>query len=161
MTQKCIAVLGYGEGCSELNLERAFQAGHKIALHGYAVCAGNLAGTFHHAFNGAKSIAGTTIAILEKSNTANDVSLCDAVLYADDTDQKHRMIARTASAAIVIGGGPGTNKLINRLLEEKKPVIAIHDSGGAADSQPDRGVKIVADIEKAIDYILDKAKHDI
>ena len=158
MTQEYIAVLGYGENCSAENLDRAFQAGRNIVMQGYAVCAGNVAGTFRFAFEGAKSMAGNTMAILDKSYTEADISLCDTIFYADDAAHKHRMIAQQASAAIVIGGGAGTMQLIDRLLAENKLVAAIRNSGGVADSQPDRRVKIVADIETAMNYIIDTSQ---
>lgn len=154
MTQKCIAVLGYGEHCSIQNKARAFQAGHEIASRGLAVCVGNLSGTFHHALNGAKRSSGRTIAILESINKISDKSLCDDVLYTKDTEKKHQLIAEKSIGAIVIGGGEGTNKLIARLLSMSRMVIAIRDSGGVVNSKLDKRVIVEDDIETAINFII-------
>jgi len=156
MQKKCIAVLGYGDNCSDRNKDWAFQAGRNIALHGHTVCAGNLSGTFHHAFRGAKSASGATIAYLERGNTETDQTLCNEVFYAESTDEKHRLIASAASGAIVIGGGTGTGKLITKLLAQNKSVVAIRHTGGAADSPADERVKVVDDIEEALDRLLEK-----
>jgi len=154
MPQKCIAVLGYGENCSERNEAWAFQAGREIALHGHTVCAGNLEGTFRHAFSGAKSVSGGTMAFLESGNTESDKALCDEVRYAESTDEKHRLIASAASGAIVIGGGMGTGRLIRKLLAQNKPVVSIRHTGGIADSLTDERVKVVSDIEEALNRLI-------
>jgi len=156
MAEKYIAVLGYGVNCSAANNHLAFQAGHEIAAHGYTVCAGNLGGTFEQAYKGAKSIAGATMAVLESSNTA-PTPLCDEVLYAADTDKKHRLIAEMAAGAIVIGGGPGTNKLLSRLLDMHKIVVAIRGSGGVADGNLDQRLTVEADVVTAVSYIVGNA----
>ena len=154
MAQEYIAVLGYGENCSEQNKSKAFQAGHEIASHGLAVCAGNVSGTFHSAFKGAKSISGRTIAILEVSKKGTDASLCDEIFYTTDTDTKHQLIAEKSLGAIVIGGGEGTNNVISKLLSMGKTVVAILNTGGAADSKSDARVKIETDIKEAINLII-------
>jgi len=153
MIHKCIAVLGYGTNCSNLNKDRAFQAGRQIALCGLAVCAGNLAGTFYHAFKGAKSVTGHTIAVLETTKKGLDKPLCDDVIYALDADAKHQIIAEKCLGAIVIGGGEGTNRLIARLLSMNKIVVAINNSGGVVNCELDERIKVVESIEKAINYI--------
>ena len=152
MAEKYIAVLGYGANCSEANSHLAFQAGHEIAAHGYTVCAGNLGGTFEQAYKGAKSIAGATIAVLERANTA-PTPLCDEVVYAADTVEKHRLIADMAAGAIVIGGGPGTTKLIAKLLDMNRIVVALRNSGGVADRNLDQRIAMQTDVATAIDYI--------
>ena len=152
--QEYIAVLGYGENCSEHNKSKAFHAGCEIASHGLAVCAGNVSGTFHSAFEGAKSVSGHTIAILEVNLKGSDKSLCDEVFYTTDTDTKHQLIAEKSLGAIVIGGGEGTKKIITRLLNTGKTVVAIHNTGGAADSKLDKRVSVETDIKEAINLIL-------
>ena len=154
MTQVYIAVLGYGENCSEHNKSIAFQAGREIASLGLAVCAGNLSGTFHSAFKGAKTIPGRTIAILEVNNKGSDESLCDEIFYTTDTDTKHQLLAEKSLGAIVIGGGEGTNKIITSLLNMGKTVVAIHNTGGAADNKSDKRVIVETDIKEAINIII-------
>ena len=154
MTNERIAVLGYGTNCSDLNKDRAFQAGRQIALSGFEVCAGNLMGTFYHAFKGAKSASGRTLAILEFTEKETEKPLCDEIVYTSDSATKHKTIAEKCFGAIVIGGGEGTMKLIIRLLEKNRYVIAINNSGGVVNSELDKRVKVVANIEKAIEYFL-------
>ena len=158
MTQEYISVLGYGVNCSDFNKEIAFQAGRKIALCGLKVCAGNLSGTFHHAFKGAKMVDGHTSAILEITSKASDKPHCDEVTYVTNTNAKHQLIAEKCLGAIVIGGGEGTKKLIARFLKLNKIVVAIECTGGVVNSELDDRVEVVTDIEKAINCIRNLTK---
>ena len=141
--QKCIAVLGFASKCSDANRITAYDVGRQIALCEYTVCAGNSIGPFHHAFSGAKSVNGHTLAVLEPSCKVLDETPCDEVIYALDSDTKHQLIADKCLAAIVIGGGHGTKKLITQFLNLNKPVVAIADSGGVVTGELDARVKVV------------------
>jgi len=141
--QNCIAVLGFATKCSDANQVTAYEVGRQIALGDYTACAGNSTGTFPHVFTGAKSVNGHTLAVLEAGVTVLDETPCDAVIYAPDSDAKHQLIADKCLAAIVIGGGHGTKKLITQFLNLDKPVVAIAGSGGVVIGELDARVKVV------------------
>ncbi len=150
MNEKNIAVLGYATSCSDSNKERAFEVGRLLALRGFTVCSGNITGTFIHAFKGAKSVKGHTVAILQNTQRTADKPYCDETLYALDTNAKHQMICDNCQAAIVIGGGDGTKKLINMFIRLKKGVVAIKGSGGAVNSALNDNVRLVDNPEMAV-----------
>jgi len=141
--QNCIAVLGFATKCSHVNQVIAYEVGRQIALGEFTVCAGNVMGTFPHAFTGAKSVNGHTLAVLETDCSALDETACDDIIYAPDSDAKHQLIADKCLAAIVIGGGHGTKKLITLFLNLDKPVVAIAGSGGVVTGELDARVKVV------------------
>jgi len=155
MTQKYIAILGYATSCTSANKERAFKIGSHIALCGFTVCAGNLTGTFYHAFKGAKSVGGKTLAVLENTKKISDKPYCDEAIFALDTDTKHQMIAEKCIGAIVIGGGEGTKKLITRFLQMNKGVVAISSSGGVVNEELDKRAKVMSDLKIAINALLE------
>jgi len=154
MNETNIAVLGYATHCSEFNKEIAFDVGRLLALRGFIVCSGNITGTFIHAFKGAKSVKGHTVAILENTQRTAHKPFCDDAIYALDTDAKHTLISEKCQAAIVIGGGEGTKKLINRFIHLNKDVIAIKGSGGAVNSKLNGNVRVLDNLELAVSELI-------
>lgn len=138
-----MAVLGFATRCSHSNQAIAYKVGRELALNQFTVCAGNVTGTFIYAFNGAKSTSGHTLAVVEADCKGLDKPHCDEVVYAPNSDKKHQLIADKCQGAIVIGGGPGTKKLISHFLNMDKPVVAIMGSGGVVTSELDQRVKVI------------------
>ncbi len=153
MSEIKIAVLGFATLCSDYNKEIAFEVGRLLAVRGFTVCSGNIIGTFIHAFKGAKIVEGRTVAILEDNKRSADKPFCDEALYALDTDTKHQLICETCQAAIVIGGGEGTKKLISRFIHLNKDVVAIKESGGVVNSELNDNVKLVDSPEMAVSIL--------
>lgn len=151
-----LAILGFGRRCSDENRRLASEAGKQIADHGIGICAGNLTGTFHYAFEGAKSVSGHTLAIVEKSLNTLESKYCDEVRFVADTSIKHQTIAEKCLGAIVIGGGEGTKKVIDQFLRLEKPVVAIKGSGGIVNSELDKRVTIESDVKRALKIIVER-----
>ena len=154
-----IAILGYGSYCSDFNKRLAEEAGKKLAMIGYDVCAGNISGTFLYAFQGAKSIGGKTVAIVDDSIHVDEKNrkYCDRIITVKSTLLKHKTIADKCDGAIVIGGGKGTLSVIKYFLLKSKPVVAIKNTGGVVESDLDNAVQLIDSIESAINFILSKA----
>jgi len=112
--------------------------GASLARAGYIVTAGNLASTFHKAFMGAKSEEGPTLAVLEEQMQLKQSNYCDVVMSVSDTNQKHRMLAEMCSAAIMIGGGPGTKHVETAFLKLNKPIVALNGTGGIVRQELDK-----------------------
>ncbi|MDJ0957907.1 MAG: hypothetical protein QNI91_13650 [Arenicellales bacterium] len=130
MSVSYIAILGFGRECSDLNHSLAYGVGAELVSKGFGIAAGNVTSTFHHAFEGAKSVRGTTLAIVEEKLRNIAHSFCDELRVVSDVDTKHKKLAELCVGAIIIGGGPGTRNVASKFLELKKPVVAIEGSGG-------------------------------
>ena len=130
MSVSYIAILGFGHECGDLNRSFAYSVGAELVGKGFGVAAGNVTSTFHHAFEGAKSVGGTTLAIVEEKLRNIDHSFCDDLFVVSDVTTKHKKLAELCLGAIIIGGGPGTRNVVTKFLELKKPVVAIEGSGG-------------------------------
>lgn len=155
-----IAILGYGSYCSEFNKKLAEEAGQKLARIGCVVCAGNISGTFLYAFQGAKSMGGKTLAIIDGSIDVDEENrkYCDQIIVVKSTLLKHQTIADKCDGALVIGGGKGTLSVIKQFLRKNKPVVAIKNTGGVVEADLDNNVQLIDSIESAINLILSKVR---
>ncbi len=151
---KHIAILGYGEYCSDENGNIAYTVGKLLSTKGLVTCAGNIGGTFKRAFEGAKSVGGNTIAIVSKDMGTKAPSYCNKIVEVSDTKTKHATIAKLCAGAIVIGGGKGTEKVINQFSLLDKPVIAITGTGGIAERLDCQIGAEEPAIEEAIELII-------
>ncbi len=129
-----VAILGFANA-SESNEALAAEAGRLLAATGCRLVAGNLTSTFFHAFQAAKAAGGITMAILEPSLTDLDQMYCDQVEVLPSQGAKHKRLLEVATAALVIGGGPATLKLVKGLLECGTLVIAVANTGGVTDHE--------------------------
>lgn len=132
-TQIRLAILGYGKECSKKNTKTAAIVGRTAAKLGISLIAGNITGTFASAFEAARSYPINTICVIEKHKKPKDKNLTSEIHLTKDSHTKHIQIAQMASAAILIGGGAGSQQLLNHFIKNKKTVIAIEGSGGITD----------------------------
>jgi uncharacterized protein (TIGR00725 family) len=119
-----IAVIG-GRKTDEFLLGEARNAGRLIAERGALLVTGGLGGVMEAASKGAKSAGGITIGVLphehkERANEYVDVALATGLGIG-----RNVIIARTADAAIAIGGEYGTLSEIAFTLQMEKPVVGI------------------------------------
>jgi uncharacterized protein (TIGR00725 family) len=121
---RVIAVIG-GRRASQSLLKEAEEVGRLIALRNAIVVTGGLGGIMEAASRGAKSAGGVTIGILpddskERANEYVDVPVATGLGVG-----RNVIIARTADAAIAIGGEYGTLSEIAFTLQMEKPVVCI------------------------------------
>lgn len=134
-TQIRLAILGYGTECSKKNALLATTVGKMAGKNGITLIAGNVTSTFAYAFKASKEFKVANICVIEKHKKHADEHDATEIYHAQDTYSKHSQIAQMADAAILIGGGPGSQLLLNHFLKYKKTVIAIEGSGGIADKK--------------------------
>jgi len=138
MAKFYVAVVGTGSKCSKKNASLAYEIGKEIASKGGVVVCGGTGGVFSHAFRGAKTKAGQSIAIVggakhEKIPRALDHVICTGIGAA-----RHALIATTCCGAIVIEGWIGSLAIVCEFLAQRKPVVLLRDSGGIASTYSER-----------------------
>ena len=132
-TQIRLAILGYGRECSNKNAKTASIVGRTAGKMGLSLIAGNVTGTFAFAFEAARAYPINTICVIEKHKKPRDTDLISEIFLTKDSYAKHIQISQMADAAILIGGGAGSQQLLNHFIKNKKTVIAIEGSGGITD----------------------------
>ena len=134
-TQIRLAILGYGKECSKKNAKTASLVGKIAAKQGISLIAGNVTGTFAHAFEAAREFPITTICVIEKHKKPSDKKIVSELYLTKDSYAKHSQISQMADAGILIGGGAGSQQLLNHFLKNKKTVVAIERSGGITNNE--------------------------
>lgn len=132
-----IAILGYGTNCSEFNLEIAHQVGSILGKHQQTIVCGGTQGTFEAAFRANRENGGMNAAFLERNRTVYNPELIDSITYIENTPQKHLKLAKEAIFAIIIGGGPGSQKIIEKLNALQKLMLAVEGTGGVTEENND------------------------
>jgi uncharacterized protein (TIGR00725 family) len=138
-----IAVIG-GRRADKFLLKEAREAGRLIAERGALLVTGGLGGIMEAASEGAQSAGGLTIGILPQDNKERANQYVDVPLATGLGIGRNVIIARTADAAIAIGGEYGTLSEIAFALQMEKPVIGIR-------SWDVKGVIPAADAEDAVE----------
>jgi uncharacterized protein (TIGR00725 family) len=119
-----IAVIG-GRRADKFLLIEAREAGRLIAERDALLVTGGLGGVMEAASEGAQSAGGITVGILPQDNKEGANQYVDVPLATGLGVGRNVIIARTADAAIAIGGGYGTLSEIAFALQMGKPVIGI------------------------------------
>jgi len=132
-TQIRVAVLGYGKECSKKNAQIASVIGRMAGKQGFTLIAGNVTSTFRFAFEASKAYKTANICVIEKHKKHPKKHDATEIYHVKDTYTKHAQIAQMADAAILIGGGPGSQMLLGHFIQQKKSVICIQGTGGLAD----------------------------
>ncbi len=130
-----VAMLGFAKQINEQQACLAEDVAEKLVALGYGVGVGNLSGVFDHALQSAKASGGTTMGVIEKDLYKQKHQDCDILLVVSSQESKHQVLATRCIGGIVIGGGPGTLKLIRHFLDRDKRIVAIDGSGGVVPSE--------------------------
>ncbi len=143
-----LAVLGFSDFCSEHNKSIAEQVARVAAQYGVGICMGNNTGTFHYALKEMKYVQGDSLVVLEQEH--GFVSpYCKKVIVADSTDAKHRLVAKTCMAAIVIGGAKGSEHLIDCVLQEGKSVVVMKGCGSLVSHKNHPKLSVTEQVDEA------------
>ena len=149
-----VAILGFASSLNFVQENLAQETARKLAEKGLGVGVGNLSGTFDHALRSAKAHAGMTIAIVEQALSTKHHDDCDVLLVVSSQQEKHQALSDQCCGAIVIGGGPGTQKLIDRFLEKGKRIVALEGSGGIVPLELDRRVALHPTVDRALEALM-------
>lgn len=132
-TQIRVAILGYGKACSKKNAQIATVVGRMAGKKGFSLVAGNVTATFGFAFEASKAFKTANICVIERHKKHPKKHDATEIYHVKDSYTKHAQITQMADAAILIGGGPGSQMLLSHFIQQKKSVISIQGSGGLAD----------------------------
>lgn len=160
-----IAVIGYNSDKSNSSTNKiAYETGSAIAKADGVLICGGLGGVMENACKGAKANGGITVGIIpqEKFSFANE--FCDIVIASGIGYARDFLVATSADAIIVIGGGVGTlvELCVGYML--KKIIVAISKSGGTAgmyggkylDDRKTILILTAEDPQSAVQMILDR-----
>ena len=145
-----VAILGFANQVNEQQAYLAKDVARKLTALGYGVGVGNLSGMFNQALKSTKSCGGATMAIIEKDVGKQEHQDCDILLVSSSQETKHQALSTRCIGGIVIGGGPGTLKLIQHFLDRNKKIIAIDGSGGVVPSELAKGVILSHSVDQAL-----------
>ena len=159
--KKRIAVIGSDDGINPDTERIAESIGVKIAENDCVLICGGRSGVMAAACRGAKQAGGITVGILPSLEGADanewvDIGITTGIGYA-----RNSIVVSSADVVIAICGRTGTLSEIAMAINFEKPVIAVIDSGGIAQSvaegmfEAGLGEKIhIADSKNAVDKAL-------
>ncbi len=148
-----VAIIGYAEEPAPGNLLHAAQIARSLARKRWRLLTGNFRGTMGTALEHAHNGKTETVLVTEKYQPLASGRHLSQVIYAENQERKHHLIACLADAAVVIGGGKASLQLVNKLLEHNKPVFAIRRSGGITRSELPRSVLYYSEPEDIVTVI--------
>ncbi|MGH1374042.1 MAG: hypothetical protein ACRBBW_18525 [Cellvibrionaceae bacterium] len=148
-----IAVVGFAKQPAAGNYLHAAQLARALAFRRWSLLAGNYRGTMGVALEHASNAHADTTVVLEKNQFLVSGRHISRVIYAQDQSHKHELIARMSDAAIVIGGGHASLRLVNALLLYRKPVFALRGSGGITEAELPKRVLMYSEAADAINVI--------
>lgn len=129
-----VGLIGFGIGCSNHQLRLADDLGAAAAQHQLSLLSGGFTGVFQSAFNSCTSSGGNMRFIVEEHRSSEvPATLSPLVSFVSDAATKHVLLAQQSAGAFLIGGGPGSRKIIDQLIELQKPVVAFIGTDGLAD----------------------------
>ena len=145
-----VAILGFANQINQRQTCLAKDLAEKLTTLGFGVGVGNLSGIFQQALKSTKACGGATMAIIEKDLSKQEHKDCDILLISSSQKTKHQALSTRCIGGIVIGGGPGTLKLIQHFLDRNKKIIAIDGSGGIVPSELVEGVILSHSVDQAL-----------
>lgn len=163
--KKQILVIGNNQDSSNPALEKiAYETGMEVARSGSVLVTGGLGGVMRAACNGAKDADGITVGIIPQNDPSFANEFCDIVIPSGLGLARDFLNALSADGVIIIGGGAGSLSETCAAYMFKKPIVAIKNTGGTAETYADKyldhrqNVLIVGvDSPKdAVKYILEK-----
>lgn len=111
-----ISVIGAGQAPPEV-LAQAQEVGRLLALAGFGVVTGGLAGVMAAALQGAASAGGLTLGILPGCDPAAANPWCRVVIPSGLGQARNVSVVQAGLAAIAISGGAGTLSEIGHALK--------------------------------------------
>ncbi len=128
-----IGILGFGKDVPEKNLLLAGQTGKLIAEAGWGILTGNTGGTFRVACTAVIENGGLAKLVYSREDITSDDSLWPLKIEVATLEEKHQQMSQLMGAAIVLGGGQGTRRLIQLLVQMGKIVICINHTEGVTE----------------------------
>ena len=129
-----ILVIGHNDnGCTPDHEKIAYEIGYEVAKSNCVLITGGLGGVMKAASHGAHDANGLTVGIIPQDDASFANEFCDVVIPSGMGMTRDFLTALSADGVIVVGGGSGTLSEICAAYIHKKPIVAIRNTGGAAD----------------------------
>jgi len=148
-----IAIIGFAKHPAPGNFLHAAQLAREVARRQWSLLAGNYHGTMGVGLEHARNGNAETLIVIEKDRPVISGRYISKVIYAQNQAHKHELIAQLSDAAIVIGGGHASLRLVNALLLHNKPVFALRGSGGITASELPKRVLVYSEAADALAVI--------
>ncbi|MEC4848559.1 MAG: TIGR00725 family protein [Nitrosarchaeum sp.] len=160
MTRKTqILVIGHNDnGCTPAHEKIAYEIGCEVAKSHCVLMTGGLGGVMKAAAKGSRDSNGLTVGIIPQDDPSHANEFCDIVIPSGMGLTRDFLNALSADGIIIVGGGAGTLSEICAAYMHKKPMVAIRNTGGAADKFIDgyvdhrKNVKIIG-VDNAKDAV--------
>ncbi|RLC83404.1 MAG: TIGR00725 family protein [Chloroflexi bacterium] len=136
----------------------AESVGRALAQAGATLICGGLGGVMEAACRGAKSAGGLTIGILPGTDAGEANPYIDIPIVTGMRCARNVIIARTAQAAIAIGGRYGTLSEIAFALNFGKPVVGLGTWEMSREGRPPAPIVRAATPQEAVEQALDLAR---
>jgi len=129
-----ILVIGHNDnGCTPAHEKIAYEIGSEVAKASCVLITGGLGGVMKAASQGAHDENGLTVGIIPQDDASFANEFCDVVIPSGMGLTRDFLNALSADGIIIVGGGSGTLSEICAAYMYKKPMVAIRNTGGAAD----------------------------
>lgn len=170
-----IGVAGSSGKSSKKALEKAFELGRQIALHGCVLVTGGCGGIPHSAVLGAKSIGGKTFGISPAKNAKEHLEKfrCpledfDELIFTGNGKLERNIVFVAKCNAIIFAGGRlGTLNELTVAVADEKTIGLLKGTGGIADNaekilkMAETNAEIASgmDCKKLLEKVLEKLKN--
>ncbi len=129
-----ILIIGHNDnGCTPDHEKIAYEIGYEVAKSNCVLITGGLGGVMKAASHGAHDANGLTVGIIPQDDASFANEFCDIVIPSGMGMTRDFLTALSADGVIIVGGGSGTLSEICASYMNKKPIVAIRNTGGAAD----------------------------
>ena len=129
-----ILIIGHNDsGCTPDHEKIAYEIGYEVAKSNCVLITGGLGGVMKAASHGAHDANGLTVGIIPQDDASFANEFCDVVIPSGMGMTRDFLTALSADGVIIVGGGSGTLSEICAAYMNKKPIVAIRNTGGAAD----------------------------
>ncbi len=122
-----IALIGYGINPPTVHLALAKELGLALGERKHTLLCGGYQGTLEAGLAACLAKGGKADVALEESRVSEATHSSFRITSVTTTKEKHALIAKNTDAAIAIGGGPGSLKLANTILQKGKPLFIWED----------------------------------
>ncbi len=130
--KKIIMVAG-SHKCSENSFKLAEETGKEIAKKNCVLICGGSTGIMESACKGNSEQKGTSVCVIPSENKSDANKFCSIVIPSGIGFARNFVLVNSADAVILIEGHAGTYIEALAAYLQKKPVIALSESGGIAD----------------------------
>jgi hypothetical protein len=129
-----ILIVGHNDsGCTPDHEKIAYEIGYEVAKSNCVLITGGLGGVMKAASHGAHDANGLIIGIIPQDDASFANEFCDVVIPSGMGLTRDFLNALSADGVIIVGGGSGTLSEMCAAYMHKKPMVAIRNTGGAAD----------------------------